>query len=220
LCGQPLAGELNDDHVPPKQIFAKQVRKTHSPNLETVQVHKSCNAEYQSDEDYFVSTLVPLAVETYAGRSVVEDQARRLATGRRTGLLNFVHKEFESRPSGLVLPDGLLAKRYNRPRVERVAWKIVRGLYFLQEKRVLPEATPFGLQVASPPEDSVPSLLSFLDGVPSFGKYRAVFDYTYRRIEEPPMYLWAMLLWDRVILVLGHHEPIAAPGTNGVKDAG
>jgi hypothetical protein len=220
LCGELLVGALNDDHVPPRQLFAKQVRRTHSPNLETVRVHKKCNVDYQRDEDYFVSTLAPLAVETYAGRSVVEDQARRLASGERVGLLELVHNEFESRPSKLILPDGLLAKRYNRPRVERIAWKIVRGLFFLRENRVLPEATPFGVQAASPPEDPVPSLLSLLDGFPSFGKYPAVFDYTYRRIEEPSMYLWAMLLWDRVVLVLGHHAPTSTGGAADVVDIG
>jgi len=207
LCGRILDEPVSDDHVPPKQIFAGAVRSRHSPNLDTVPVHAACNRAFQHDEDYFAATLAPFAVESYAGRSVVEDQARRLAEGRWVGLMKKIRQEIEPRPSGLVLPGDLIVKRYARPRVERVAWKIVRGLYFIQLGGVLPESTPFGVQVSLPPTDPPSQLLSLLDGYPSYGNYKAVFDFTFRRFDDPAMYLWAVLLWDRVILLLGHHDP-------------
>ena len=61
LCGQPLVEPVSSDHVPPKQLFARAVRKAHSPHLLTIPVHDACNKAYQHDEDYFVHTLMPFA---------------------------------------------------------------------------------------------------------------------------------------------------------------
>jgi hypothetical protein len=52
-----------------------------------------------------------------------------------------VLEEFDVRPSGIVLPNGKIVKRL-KPRVHRVAWKIARGLFFIETGRILPERTP------------------------------------------------------------------------------
>src|SRR5262245_47178100 len=64
LCGLELTGEINDDHVPPRQFYAQELRQAHNPNLLTIPAHKSCNASYQQDEEYFVHTMIPL-LETH-----------------------------------------------------------------------------------------------------------------------------------------------------------
>jgi hypothetical protein len=55
LCGQPLVAPTSADHVPPRQLFAPEIRKLHAPQLLTIPVHAACNQAYQFDEDYFVA---------------------------------------------------------------------------------------------------------------------------------------------------------------------
>jgi hypothetical protein len=208
LCGQPLQGELNGDHVPPKQIFAHSIRQLHELDLLKVLVHKACNFSYQSDEDYFVSTLAPLAVDSYAGLAIVRDQADRAAAGRRLGLLETIRKEFDLRPSGIVLPTGKIVKRFQGERVGRVLWKIVRGLFFQHELQVLPLATVHQIDFCVPADEPLPELYAALNGRPSLGRYPAVFDYCYAQFEDADdVYLWAINLWDRLLVLVRHPDP-------------
>ena len=73
LCGQKLDANINYDHVPPRQLYAKSIRKIHTPNLFTLPVHESCNKSYQKDEDYFVHSLAPLAMHSYSGNAIWAD---------------------------------------------------------------------------------------------------------------------------------------------------
>ena len=139
LCNQPLDGEINVDHVPPRQFYGKAIRKRHNPNLLTLRVHKRCNQQYQHDEDYFVNTLIPLVHDTYAGNVVLRDDLEKYRNRQQVGLMQKVLREFDNRPSGLILPRGKVVKRLDGQRVHRIAWKIVRGLYFYHEGKVLPE---------------------------------------------------------------------------------
>lgn len=36
FCGQKLKENIGDDHTPPKQFYAKNIRKIHNPNLLTL----------------------------------------------------------------------------------------------------------------------------------------------------------------------------------------
>ena len=53
-----------------------------------------------------------------------------------------VYREFDERPSGLILPDGKVAKRFDGKRVWRIVWKITRGLFFKEKGIFLPDNTP------------------------------------------------------------------------------
>ena len=113
LCGQPLVELLSQDHVPPKQFYADAIRKVHNPNLLTITVHEACNFAYQFDEDYFVNTLAPLAKDSYSGNALLQEIFGKYHSGQKQkqGLVHKVRQEFDHRPSGLVLPSGLVAKR-------------------------------------------------------------------------------------------------------------
>lgn len=207
LCGGELVGELSADHVPMKQLFGKSVRKAHNPNLDTVLVHAQCNAMYQHDEDYFVNSLLPLASDSYAGKSVLRDVSNRREMGNSLGLINKVLGEIDRRPSGIVLPHGKLAKRLERERIGRIAWKIVRGLYFLNTYQFLAESTPHYLELVAPGERP-PDYFFALGNQTDLGRYPGVFDY--RKVEVPELNrfnLWAFLLWDRIIFIIGFHHP-------------
>ena len=211
LCGLPLTALTSNDHVPPKQLYTAEIRKAHSPNLLTIPVHMACNRAYQHDEDYFVNTLAPFAAGSYAGNSFLQDVGLKYTEGEKQGLVGKVLREFEHQPSGIALPDHLVAKRFDGTRLHRVAWKIIRGLYFHQYKEVLPEDTPNSLKIVPP--DQVPPKEFFLglSDHPIHGQYPGVFDYKFAKFPEAGnLNYWAMLLWDRVILIMAFHDPTCA----------
>lgn len=221
LCGSVLSGELDDDHVPLKQLYGRGVRKIHNPNLFTLRTHKRCNSSYQYDEDYFVHSLAPVILGSYSGNSVIEDIKKRLNGGRRIPLGHTVLKEFDSQPGGLILPGDKVAKRFDGNRIGRVVWKIVRGLYFKEHKRVLPESTPFTWEIVSPGYPP-PEMFLLIVHNSSKGDYPGVFDYKYSVFPEVNnVNLWALLLWDRLIIIVSFHDPDCACETCvQVKSAG
>lgn len=208
LCGQKLDSNIDYDHVPPRQFYAKRIRKAHNLNhLLTLPVHKSCNKFYQNDEDYFVHSLAPLAMSSYTGNAIWEDISNQFKRpqGKRIGQM--VLKEFEPRPSGLILPNGKIIKRCNGERICRVAWKITRGLFLKEKERFLPKNTPNLFKYISPGEESPPEF-SCVSGTPSKGQYPAVFDYKYISFSEiNNFHYWAMLFWNELIIVVAFHDP-------------
>lgn len=207
LCGLELGKDIDRDHVPPKQFYAKSLRKIHHPNLFTLPVHAGCNKSYQEDEDYFVHSIAPLAKGSYSGDGIWNDIAQRLrrAQGQRIGQM--ILREFEERPSGLYLPGGKVIKRFDAKRVKRVVWKIVRGLFYKEHARFLPEEPPRLLKFVSVGEKPPPEFQA-VRSTQSKGQYPNVFDYKYIVISElDNFHLWAMLFWDRLIKLVAFHDP-------------
>src|SRR5271154_5869971 len=112
LCNKPLGASSSVDHVPPKQLFAPELRKNHLLQLLTIPTHAACNTSYQHDEDYFIHTLMPFARPTYAGRAIYNEVLKKFRAGKKVGLTRGVLNEFEPNPSGLVLPGGKVVKRF------------------------------------------------------------------------------------------------------------
>lgn len=204
LCGQPLSGLTNEDHVPPYQLYAKAIRRTHELKHLKIKVHKSCNSSYQPDEDYFVQSLLPFARGSFAGEALskeVFDSFHKRKPVRSLVLRTL--GEFERRPSGIVLPPNTVAKRFEGERICRIAWKIVRGLYFSHHESVLPETHPVSVMVY-PPDRMPPEhfIVAMLDK-PTHGRYPGVFDYRFAQFPEAHnMHYWALLLWDRVLITV------------------
>ncbi|SUS05865.1 conserved hypothetical protein [uncultured Defluviicoccus sp.] len=208
LCGKPQAAPTNADHVPPRQLYAKEVRKKHSPNLLTIKVDKDCNSSYQHDEDYFANTLAPFGKDSYAGDALLREVFARFQAAENRPLVGKVLREFEHAPNGILLPQGLVAKRIEGQRVNRVAWKIVRGLYFHRFGELLPEFTPNSLQIAPPDRPPPLEFLQTLHDLPSLGQYPGVFDYKCVHFSELDDFnYWGLLLWDRLILIVAFHSP-------------
>ncbi|GJL79691.1 MAG: hypothetical protein NPINA01_26800 [Nitrospinaceae bacterium] len=206
LCGKSLKGEINVDHLPPRQFYGKEVRKTCNPQLLTIPVHKICNKSYQYDEDYFVNTLAPFGKNSNSGRAVLKDIGSKFRTGDNAGLINTILSEFDDRPSGIILPKNKLIKRFQGDRVHRVAWKIIRGLFFIHEKNVLPENMYSKLEIIAP-DERPPDYFFSLNDKPFLGKHPGVFDYKYTQFPEVHnMYLWGMLLWDSLIMLIMFHD--------------
>lgn len=215
LCGRLIEGRPSSDHVPAKQVFPSEIRRRHNPQLLTLPTHTECNRSYQSDEDYFVASAGPLVHESYVGRALAWDAGRRLAREKMRqpgmrfggGLTAKIMGEFEARPSGLYLPGGRVVKRFDGERVERVLWKIVRGLFFHEHGRFLPLDWPRLVWIEGPGEKPKDVLQPTL-AEEGRGRYRAVFDYKLRSFPEcDDMHVWAMLFWDKMIAGAAFHDP-------------
>lgn len=139
LCGKQIDKDRDVDHNPPKQFFGKELRKNHNPDLITLPTHRTCNSSYQLDEDYFVTSLLPLYQESYSGRSVYDDVKKRFDEGKKVPLVYKMFNEFDENPSGLILPGDRVVKRFEGKRITRVVWKIIRGLYYIENSLILPE---------------------------------------------------------------------------------
>ena len=217
LCGKPISGATAHDHVPPQQFFAPILRKKFNlDQLTTLPVHPACTDAYGKDEEYFTWSLSAIASDSAAGAALLYDNAAKFRAGSRVGLGRKVLREFQRNPSGLHLPPGLIVKQIDAGRVERVAWKLVRGLYNMETGLVLPETTGYLVEIAEPerePESDFADLWFAVRTQPSNGAYGGVFAYKYLRAsaESDPaavLHLWAMLLWDKVIVFLAHHDPL------------
>jgi hypothetical protein len=120
-----------------------------------------------------------------------------------------VLREFEPRPSGLVLPGNKVVKRFNRARISRVAWKIVRGLYFHHHNEVLRAKAARWVSL-TPPNQVPPEHFRVFVNLPEnlsrvHGEYPAVFDYKFQKYPEG--HYWALLVWDRIIMTVIFHDP-------------
>lgn len=212
LCGQPILTDSSQDHVPPKQFFPSKIRQTLDLNLLTVPAHKRCNTSYQHDEDYFLTALGPLASSTFSGTRLWLDLARRAERPQGNRLIARVAKGFTQRPGRIYLPPGKIALRFEGPRVWRVAWKIIRGLFMHEEHRFLPDDMHYLPRLWQAGEPIPEEFLLVRDN-PERGRYAGIFDYKYHLYTTPaPFYCWAMLLWDQIAFFFSFHDPECSCG--------
>jgi hypothetical protein len=201
LCCLAIEVDSSRDHVPPKQLYVRSVRLAHSPNLYTLPTHRACNQAFQFDEDYFVNSLAPFSAGSYAGNELITDIGRKFQSGEKIGLVKTVLSEFEQRPSGLVLPPGLIAKRVDPSRIRRVLWKIVRGLYFKENGAILSSDQAVGIEIFPPDREPSRFFQDALGSLDSRGQYPGVFDYKYFRDNaQSDLEYWGLLFWDRLII--------------------
>lgn len=173
-------------------------------------MHKTCNTAYKLDEDYFVRTLMPFARGSEAGNAICSKAFNDYRCGEQVPLMNKVLREFDPRPAGLVLPDGMVVKRFESERLRRVAWKIVRGLHFYHTGEVLPEKwSTVGIQVFSPDKELPQDVLCFASITSSRGMYPGVFDYRFDKFPNG-LHYWLLLIWDRILVRVIFHDPYCA----------
>jgi hypothetical protein len=144
----------------------------------------------------------PVASDTYAGRAAFDEIIRKFRRGTKRGLSVKVLNEFEPRPSGLVLPENKVVKRFEGERIERVVWKIVRGLYFHHHSVVLPGTLPVHVSLTrlqakeSPPEHFLHFMAA---GNPEdHARYPGAFGYRFANFGD--VNYWALLIWDCVLV--------------------
>ncbi len=218
LCGKKLGRkeEISYDHVPPRQFYPSGIRKNTNLHLFTLPTCISCNKSYQKDEDYFVSSLGPLAKDSYTGNELWKDISRQAKRPESKKLIQKVWREFNRTPHGIILPNRKVAKRFDGGRVRRVIWKILRGLYFKENKIFLPEDTKKIIWVGFK-DEGLPSIFPYVRNTPSRGNYPGVFDYKYRKEED--FELWAMLFWNTLTAVILFRIQIIHPQARPINQS-
>ncbi len=203
LCGKKITGSCTRDHVPPKQFYPKGIRnKLH---LTTLCAHKECNISYQKDEDYFVSSLGPLAMETNSGKLLWNDLKRRMARPEEAKLVKKVLGEFDTK---IALPGNQMIKHFEGDRICRVLWKITKGLYFIEKNQFLPDDVFKRFEIFSNSVKQVPPMYNVLLYFPSRGEYPYVFDFRIATDSGlPNVMIIAMLFWEKIIGIVMFYEP-------------
>ncbi|MEA1927289.1 MAG: hypothetical protein U9N73_03720 [Candidatus Auribacterota bacterium] len=213
LCGKLIKSKSTADHVPPQQIFAPGVRKKHNlDNLTTLPTHKNCNENYCLDEDYFVWSLAPIASMRPTAKAVVRHHTVKFRSGQCVGLGRKIIEQFTEKPGGIYLPGDLVAMSVEGNRINRVAGKIIRGLFWIENESFLPEETPYLLELIEPENHGRckhPEYWEPVKAQVSKGTYPGVFDYKYlyAKAGELQLHVWGMLFWDQIMIFIAHHHP-------------
>ena len=150
---------------------------------------------------------MPLGLGSYSGNAFYSETLSKFKQNKKKGLIRKILGEFEPRPSGLYLPNNKVAKRFDGMHLRRITWKIIRGLYFYHFKEFIPERIKKDIRIVSPGEEPPPDFLEILNE-PTHGQYPGVFDYRFIAFPElHNSHYWAMLLWDRIILITVFQYP-------------
>lgn len=214
FCGEEIEGESANDHVPPLSFFPRSLRRRFNlSQLITLPSHNTCNAAYGLDEEYFRVSVAVRAEKTFAGKHLWKDIGDKFRKGGNEKLAELIRSEFQNRTSsGIYFPPGLIAKRFDVQRIDRVIWKIVRGLFYHRYERVLSESTPhycalYDDQQARPLE--VNKFWNAMMVRECLGKYSGVFDYKMDQAADSPtaMHACCMLFWDSVPFYCIFHDP-------------
>jgi hypothetical protein len=217
LCGLSHEdnGPTNRDHVPPRRIFPRQIRINLRADLLTLRTHVACQSAYAADEEYFFNTLLPNALESSVGPMLAEDFKHLIAHDKVAKKLSeTVRRQFEDRPSGLVLPRGMVVQRVTGSRLQRIVWKIVRGLFAIEYERFLPEDTPRHIDIIGPLDRDVPDYVKPMIGRPRKGHTLSCFGYSILHSSEIPdwaepfpLHVFLIELWERFALAVAFHDP-------------
>ena len=147
-------------------------------------------------------------MDSYSGRELWADISKNLERHEGKRLGQIILQEFDPRPGGLILPNNKVVKKYDSNRINRILWKIVRGIFFKETGRFLPENTPKVTKILSVNEKPPEIFLKYLAGAESKGDYPGVFDYKFIVFPEHNNFnFWGLLFWDRLITLVGFHDP-------------
>lgn len=160
LCGRlSTAGNLiTREHVPPKQFYPVKLRR--NVNLWVVPSCETCNQGFKSHEEYFLHALYPLVRELNpsVAADVWEDLQRRAKQPQTRRLFRqILSKARRTTLGGIVLPQGAVELSIDLYRIQQVAMKIARCLYFLKYDRFLREENCKDIRICTS-EDAVPEM--------------------------------------------------------------
>jgi hypothetical protein len=209
-------------------------------NLWVVPTHRSCNQKDKADEEHFYHALFPLVANAnrQTGAIILNDLKRRAAKQQTRALVrSILAKSANTTRGGLALPSGTLRIDVDLSRLEQVAIKIGRCLFFRDEGRVMPYENCNDVRLFEREED-VPEFYQIswdmskvnvheLTPLPSseivvvedakagqaLAADRRVFDYRSAYFEEKRLHLFSLRFWEAFIFCLAFSDP-------GVKAAG
>jgi hypothetical protein len=236
LCGKlaTLEDPITREHAPPKQFYPKQLRD--GLNLWVVPTHRSCNQQYQADEDYFYHALYPLVANASspAAKAILNDLKRRAQKPQTPALLRSILKTARTTTDGgLLLPPNVVRLDVDRDRLRRVAVKIGRCLFHRDHERVMPLENCEDVQIFEREED-VPELYTLswemskvnvnddrfpttpggivvvtdADAGQPLAESQQVFDYRAAYVEEERLHLYTLRFWEAFVFCMAFEEPV------------
>jgi hypothetical protein len=235
LCGKPETEEapLTQEHVPPKQFYPKSLRG--GLNLWVVRTHKSCNNKNKQDEEYFYHALYPLVANAnpQTAAVILDDLKRRAKKPQTPTLLRDILRTSQTNTTGggIVLPPGIVRLDVSQYRLQQVAIKIGRCLFYRDHKRVMPYENCKDIRLCEREEDvpefyrvswelskvNVNRLVPLEPGGivvavdTEAGQAQAVdpqvFDYRSAHIEERQLHLYTLRFWEAFVFCMAFREP-------------
>ncbi len=234
LCGESGTTDNPNtrEHVPPKQFYPKSVRSQQTVNLWVVPTCRVCNEIYKSDEEYFYHALYLLVANTnqHMAKTIFEDLQRRATHPQTPALIRSVLRTSQSTTeAGIVLPPGIVRLSVDERRIQQVAIKVARCLYYRDHNQLLPYENCKDIRVCEC-EDDVPELYSLSWGLSKahideaqptkpdgtvvvadvqVGKAVAVEPsvFSYRAAHVEGWYLCSLLFWEAVMFCMTFSEP-------------
>ena len=167
-------------------------------------------------QEYFLNTFLSAALQFSKVSKQLSDDFRNLIGRDRVAerLSQTVRRQFDTRPSGLVLPHGLIVQRVAGDRLTRTIWKSVRGLFPAELGRFLPEDKAGSIQIVGPFDRDVPDYIVPFIGRPRRGHTVTCFGYTFTDSSEvknwkeaSPLHIWLVELWETHLLYAAFHDP-------------
>lgn len=204
LCGEGLTSPRSADHIPPKDFFAESILEELKPNLWTLPTHTQCNNSYKDDEEYFVATLRFHVAETWAGGALTIDFLKNVSGHEGTKRLfgrAFREMKWEHETTASGRRGAVVAMNHEDARIRRVSWKIVRGLYFLEQGTFLPEASAITFEGLSHVTQLDRALPGWWQGAAGRYPYPRVFDYRFKGATQSDTgeEQWTLRLWENLI---------------------
>jgi hypothetical protein len=200
LCGQSIDGKLKRtepiDHLPPRQFFPKETRRTQNLNLDKVPCHNICNGSYKNDEEYFYHSLYPIVAKNnpQMGTLCSQDiQRRSLKPQTRSIIQKILSTKSTITQGGIYLPDSLAQFTLDGNRLIRVAKKIARGLIFSATERYYEDDQISAISFYDNMSEFIKLYLSLLQLQPLAGVYPKVFAHSL--FHHKNFYLIVMLFW-------------------------
>ncbi|MFN0196269.1 MAG: hypothetical protein ACKVT0_05965 [Planctomycetaceae bacterium] len=238
LCGKPaMDGDpISREHVPPRQFYPKSLRD--GLNLWVVPTHISCNNQHKEDEEYFYHASYPLVanVNPQMADVILDDLKRRAEKPQTPTLLRSILKtKRTTTEGGIVLPPGVISLDFDKIRLQQVAIKIGRCLFYRDHKRDIPYQACKDIQFCERDED-VPeqyslswemSKVNVMDIVPADPVSRIVipdakagqalavcpkvFDYRSAYLEEDGLHLYTLRFWEAFMFCMAFEDSDAKP---------
>lgn len=234
LCGRHGTDEnpITREHVPPKQFYPKSVRSQQNLNLWVVPTCRSCNNGYAPDEEYFYHALYPLVTKMNRkmGEVILHDLGRRAQRPQTPALIqSMLQTSRTTTAGGIVLPDHMVQLSVEERRIQQVAIKIARCLFFRDYNRPIPYEGCKDVRICEREED-VPEMYRLSWGLSkahiddakpveaygtvvvadeTIGKATAEHSnvFSYRTAHVDDMYFYSLLFWEAFMFCLTFSEP-------------
>lgn len=199
-CGETRP--VTSDHIPPRNLFPKP----RTSNLITVPCCVDCQKGWSKDDEYFRAVILSSAKvsEEALAQGAIDPLLRSVSWS--PGFAHLIIDKIKDielvTEAGIYVDDAAAALELDVGRLDRVAQRIIRGLFFHEKKiplpknyKVIAKIQQFGLETIL---DSISEIVFPEPRVIQNG----VFSYTFHDTTEDPLSgIWLLLFYNKLPIV-------------------